>query len=123
MDFDDAIGTHSRWKHRLRALLAKRDLSLNPSEVGLDHKCELGQWIYSTGARYSDFPEFIKLKYEHARFHLAAAELVRRAHAGESIEQDIAQCSHSEFSLASAAVVMALMSIKRKMSERQTVSS
>jgi hypothetical protein len=123
MDFDVAISTHSRWKHRLRTLLASHDLSLNPAEVRLDHKCELGQWIYSAGARYSDFPEFTKLKYEHARFHLAAAELVRRAHAGESVEHDIAQCSHSEFSLASAAVVMALMNMKRRMSERQAVSS
>jgi hypothetical protein len=62
MDFDQAISIHSRWKHRVRTLLAKHDHSLNPAEVSLDHKCELGQWIYSAGARYSDSPEFSKLE-------------------------------------------------------------
>jgi hypothetical protein len=123
MDFDQAIGIHSRWKHRLRTSLAKHDFSLNPAEVSLDHKCELGQWIYSAGARFSDFPEFAKLKYEHARFHLAAAGLVRKANSGESIEAEIAPCSNSEFSLASAAVVIALRAMKKRVSERQAVPS
>jgi len=38
MDFDEAIGNHSKWKRRLRQSLTKRDGSLNPSEVSLDHK-------------------------------------------------------------------------------------
>jgi hypothetical protein len=123
MDFDQAIGIHSKWKHRLRTLLAKHDFSLNPAVVSLDHKCELGQWIYSAGARYSDFPDFAKLKYQHARFHLAAAGLVRKANSGESIEAEIAACSSSEFSLASAAVVMALRTMKKIVSEREVVPS
>jgi len=123
MDFDQAIALHSRWKHTLRTSLAKHDLSLNPAEVSLDHKCVLGQWIYGAGARYSAFPEFARLKYEHARFHLAAAELVRKAHTGQSIDAEIAPCANSEFSLASAAVVIALMSIKKRVAERQAVSS
>jgi hypothetical protein len=123
MDFDEAIGIHSRWKHRLRTSLAKHDFSLNPAEVSLDYKCELGQWIYSAGARYSDFPEFTKLKFEHARFHLVAAELVRKANSGVSIEAEIAPCSNSEFSLASAAVVIALRAMKKRAPDRQAVSS
>ncbi len=121
MDFDEAIAIHSKWKHALRTSLAKHDHSLNPADVGLDYKCVLGQWIYGAGARYSGFPEFARLKYEHARFHLAAAELVRKANAAESIEAEIAPCSNSQFSLASAAVVIALMTMKKRVSERQAV--
>jgi hypothetical protein len=121
MDFDEAIATHSRWKHRLRTSLAKHDLSMNPADVSLDYKCDLGQWIYSAGIRYSALPEFSRLKYEHARFHLAAAELVRKANSGESIEAQIVPCADSEFSLASAAVVIALMTMKKRSSERQAV--
>jgi hypothetical protein len=123
MDFDEAIAIHSKWKNRLRSSMAKRDFSLNPAEVSLDHKCELGQWIYSTGARYSAFPEFAKLKYEHARFHQVAAGLVRRANSGESIEGEIAKCSNSEFSLASAAVVIALRAMKNIAPAEEAVSS
>jgi methyl-accepting chemotaxis protein len=121
MDFDEAIGLHSKWKHRLRTSLAKRDHSLNPADVSLDYKCALGQWIYGGGARYAAIPEFARLKYEHARFHLAAAELVRKANSGESIEAEIAPCSNSQFSLASAAVVIALMTMKKRASEGLTV--
>lgn len=121
MDFDEAIAIHSRWKHKLRTSLAEQNFSLNPADVSLDYKCVLGQWIYGAGARYSALPEFARLKYEHARFHLAAAELVRRANSGESIEAEIAPCANSRFSLASAAVVIALMTMKKRVSDRQTV--
>ena len=121
MDFDEAIAIHSKWKHALRTSLAKRDHSLNPADVSLDHKCVLGQWIYGEGAPNSALPEFSRLKYEHARFHLAAAELVRKANAGESIEEEIAPCSNSQFSLASAAVIIALMTMKKRMAEQQAV--
>lgn len=123
MDFDQAIGLHSRWKRRLRSSLAKHDHSLNPADVSLDHKCALGQWIYGDGAPNSALPEFSRLKYEHARFHLAAAELVRRANAGESIKEEIAPCSNSQFSLASAAVIIALMTMKKRVAEQQTVGT
>lgn len=121
MDFDQAIALHSRWKHTLRTSVAKHDLTLNPTDVSLDHKCVLGQWLYGAGARYSTFPEFARLKYEHARLHLAAAELVRKANSGESVEAQIAPCANSEFSLASAAVVIALMSMKKRVAQQQTV--
>ncbi len=117
MDFDQAVGTHSRWKRRLRRYLAKQDGSLHPAEVSLDYKCELGQWIYGEGARYSSFPEYTKLKYEHARFHGVAAELVRKANSGELIAAEAEPCSSSDFSTSSSAVVIAIMAMKYRASE------
>jgi hypothetical protein len=117
MDFDEAIGIHSKWKRKLRQSLAKHDGTLRPAEVSLDHKCVLGQWIYSEGASYSALPEFTKMKYEHARFHRVAAELVTKANSGESIDVLMEPCSNSEFSTASAAVVMAIMAMKKRLSD------
>jgi hypothetical protein len=54
MDFDEAV---SKWKCKLRHYLAKHDGSLRPADVSLDHKCVLGQWIYSEGATYSSLPQ------------------------------------------------------------------
>ena len=95
--------------------VAKHDSSLRPADVSLDHKCVLGQWIYSEGAAYSSLPEFTKLKYEHSRFHAVAAELVNRANAGESISGEMAPCSNSAFSTASAAIVIAIMAMKKRL--------
>jgi hypothetical protein len=76
----------------------------------------LGEWIYSEGASYSSLPEYTKLKYEHARFHTVAAELVRKANSGDSIDAEMEPCSYSEFSKSSAALVKALMAMKRRLS-------
>jgi hypothetical protein len=116
MDFDEAIGLHSKWKRSLRDSLAKNDGSLRPADVGRDDKCEMGVWIYSEGASYSALPEYTNLRYAHARFHSVAGELVAKANSGESIEADIEPCSNSAFSTASAAIVMALMALKKRLS-------
>ena len=116
MDFDEAVASHSQFKRKLRKDLAKHDGSMRPVEVALDHKCALGQWIYGEGSGYSVLPEYTKLKYEHARFHTVAADLVTKANCGESIEQDLAPCSSSEFSNASSAVIIAIMSMKKRVS-------
>jgi methyl-accepting chemotaxis protein len=117
MDFDEAVGTHSKWKRKLRHVLAKRDGSLHPSEISLDHKCVLGQWIYGEGAIYSSLPEYTRLKYEHSRFHLVAAELVKKANSGEFVGAEMTPCANTEFSTASSAVVIAIMAMKKRLSE------
>ncbi len=116
MDFDHALRKHSEWKVKLRSTLAKRDHSLNPAEVALDHKCMLGQWIYGDGARHFKLPEFTKLKYEHSRFHQVAAEVVRKANAGKSVAAELEPCSSSEFSHASAAIIRAIIDMKQRLS-------
>ena len=114
MDFDQAVASHSLWKRRLRDYLFKHDGSLHPDEVSLDHNCELGQWIYGEGAMYSALPEFTRLKYEHARFHAAAAEIVRKANSGDLAIEEVQPCANTDFSNASAAVILALMSMKKQ---------
>jgi len=116
MDFDAAIGTHSKWKRTLRRSLATGEAGLHPDDFRADDKCELGQWIYGEGARHSALSEFINLKYAHARFHTVVGELVAKANAGEAVNAEMEPCSNSEFSTTSAAMVMALMSIKKRLS-------
>jgi methyl-accepting chemotaxis protein len=117
MDFDEVIGIHSKWKRKLRQTLAKHDHSLRPSDISLDHKCVLGTWIYAEGTRHCALPEYTKLKFVHAHFHTVAAELVKRANSGEAIDAELEPCSSSGFSAASAAIVMALMALKKRLSE------
>jgi methyl-accepting chemotaxis protein len=112
MDFDQAIAAHAKWKQKLGDCLAKRECSLKPAEIGMDTRCPLGQWIHGEGSKYVKLPEYSTLRIEHARFHKAAAEVLRRADSGESASADIAPGSRSEFDNASSAVVMAIMAMK-----------
>lgn len=112
MDFDQAIAAHNKWKKKLADCLAQRDCSLKPVEIGMDTRCPLGQWIHGEGSRYVKLPEYSTLRLEHARFHRAAAEVIRRAHSCESALADIDLGSNSEFGKASSAVVMAIMAMK-----------
>jgi hypothetical protein len=114
MNFDEAIKAHSAWKMKLSDYLKKPDKSLKASEVCLDNKCALGQWIYGDGKKWSTLAEYETLKKEHARFHKAAAEVVTKADSGKDTSEETALGSKSEFAMASTAVVTAIMSIKRK---------
>jgi len=116
MDFDEAVGLHSKWKRKLRQALAIHDGSLRPAEVTVDNKCVLGSWIYGEGAAHSALPEYKKLKYEHARFHGVAADLVKRANTGEAVDAEMEPCSTSEFSTASSATILAMMEMKKRLS-------
>lgn len=118
MDFDEAIGKHSKWKSKLRRYLEQQDGTLHPDEVSLDHNCFLGHWIYGEGARHSSLPEYKKLKFEHARFHVAASDLIRKANAGDSVSQQTAPCANSEFSVSSSAVIIAILAVKKKLSDQ-----
>jgi hypothetical protein len=117
VDFDVAVSKHSKWKIKLRRYLEQQDGSLHPDEVKLDQNCYLGHWIYGEGARYSLLPEYKKLKFEHARFHVVASDLVRKANSGEPVSEQTAPCANSEFSMSSSSVIIAILAVKKKLAE------
>lgn len=114
MNFDDAIKAHAGWKMKLKSYLNSPDQSLNPEDVGSDSRCDLGKWIHGEGTQFSCHAEYAVLKDEHARFHRAAAEIVRKANGGQNVTAEVALGAASPFALASTAVVSAIMAMKRK---------
>jgi hypothetical protein len=114
MSFEDAVVSHSDWKRKLHDYVGHPDKSLNLSEVAANDRSRLGKWIRGEGRKYSVYPEFAKLVAEHTRFHKAAAEIVSRADSGEDVSGEFALGVGSEFSLASASVVLALMDMKKR---------
>ncbi len=113
MDFDQAIAAHAAWKTKLGRYLKNPDGSLQAAELSQDNKCALGQWIYGEGGKYAKLPDFAKLKTEHARFHKAVGDVVRRAASGQSVTQETSLGSRSEFMQASTSVVTAIMGLKK----------
>jgi hypothetical protein len=114
MTFDDAVVCHSEWKRKLQAYVSNPDGSMSLGEVAATNKCRLGRWIGGKARKYAAFPEFARLIAEHTRFHKAAADIVTRADLGHDVSFEFALGVGSEFSLASSAVVLAIMDMKRR---------
>ncbi|MCK5517852.1 MAG: CZB domain-containing protein [Alphaproteobacteria bacterium] len=118
MKFGEAINVHRGWKLKLTSYLKKPDGSLKADVVSCDDKCEMGQWIHSAeAAKFSSTPEFVTMKTEHARFHKAAGNIIRKVDSGQDITEDLALGSDSEFGVASSTVVAAIMAMMKKMSK------
>ena len=113
MNFNQAIAAHATWKRKLAAYVAAPDHSLKASEVRATNKCELGKWIAGEGRKFEAMVEFSTLQVEHTNFHQAAAEVIQKVDSGQKLtEEDIGP--HSKFGAASAAVVMAIATMKKK---------
>ena len=112
MNFDRCIEAHVRWKSKLAAYLKRPDRSIDPVATAQDSSCDLGKWIHGEGRRFADSPDFRHLVAEHARFHRAAGDIVRRADSGQQVSEDVALGGRSEFAQASGAVVASLIQAK-----------
>jgi methyl-accepting chemotaxis protein len=114
MSFDDAVNCHSEWKRKLYAYVSHPDGSMKVDDVASNNKCKMGRWLLGDGRKYAGFPEFAKLIVEHTRFHMEAANIVRRADQGQDVSFEFAVGVGGQFSLASSAVVLAIMDMKKR---------
>jgi len=119
MDFDGAVAAHSAWKGKLSAYLKNPDKSLHAGTIGVDNQCALGQWLHGEGQKYSSDAEFSELKKEHADFHRAAADLVRRADKGEKVAEEAALGTNSAYGKLSSRVVKLIIAVKQKANKAQ----
>jgi hypothetical protein len=114
MNFDEAIAAHSAWKQKLAIYLAKPDKSIDSNKLALDNQCDLGKWIHSQALPLVGNPTFQDLKKEHAAFHQAASDVVKRADAGQKVTEEIALGAKSLYAACSGKVVSALVKMKRE---------
>ena len=114
MNFDKAIVAHSAWKAKLKAYLAKPDGSISYSDVQSDQKCELGQWIYGEGKKFSKSPAYATLKEQHAKFHACTAAVIQKVDKKLPISEENALGMKSEFFTFSMAVVNAIANMKKE---------
>lgn len=114
MNFDEAVRAHAEWKLKLSNYLRKPDDSLDATKAGVDNACILGQWLYGEGQKFAQLDEYKELIKEHALFHKAVSDIIRRKNKGEDVSQDTVVAANSEFSNRSVAVVSLIMSLKKK---------
>ena len=114
MNFDDAIKSHANWKMVLTSYVRTPDRSIKADVVGDQHKCDLGHWLLGDGSHYSNRQEFRDLKEAHECFHKSAADVIRRADAGENVNSEVALGGTSQYAQCSAKVISLLMAMKRE---------
>jgi methyl-accepting chemotaxis protein len=84
VDFDAIIDAHQSWKQKLRnAIAGGSEKNLDPNEVCKDNACALGKWIYSAGKEFEHLEEYEPLRHSHAEFHVCAADILKKAQAGD----------------------------------------
>ena len=112
MDLNQAILAHSKWKTRLQNFIQGNE-QLNPEMVGKDNQCDLGKWIYGEGSKYASLSQFSDLKTKHAKFHAAAANVVRNAKSCTPEKAlEMLDPLRSEYGKASFAVINAIATLK-----------
>ena len=117
MNFDEGVKAHVAWKSKLQGYLRNPDKSLTPTTVESDRNCDLGKWLHGEGARFASNPQFSQLVAEHAKFHKAAASIIRQANTGKNVLEEVALGGKSDFSTASTKVVALIMECKKDFSK------
>lgn len=114
MNFDDAIKAHVSWKIRLKQYIQKPDRSYSAEVVSQDNLCDLGKWIHGEGeALYGKNPDFTHLKSEHAEFHKAASNIIKKADSGHNVTEELALGANSEFTKYSNSITTIIMKLRQ----------
>ncbi len=115
MNFEEAVQVHATWKIKLATYAKNPDGKIQGSDIGADHRCALGQWLYGEGKeKFSSLQEYRTLMSEHARFHRAAGKIADRANSGQTLHAQAMLGGSGEFSAASLNVVKAIWNMKAK---------
>ncbi|MBJ9240205.1 MULTISPECIES: CZB domain-containing protein [Citrobacter] len=72
-----ALDAHCRWRDKLINIINGTDTVTNLNELGMDDRCELGQWLHTVGQnQYGSMSEFQELMKLHHDFHRCVQEVV-----------------------------------------------
>lgn len=87
LDASTAICAHQEWRQKVLTYIKQPDGTLNPEVVASTAKCLLGKYLLDRAMAGEDDEHTALVEAEHIRFHQTAAELVRHAHRGGTIEE------------------------------------
>jgi hypothetical protein len=100
---NNAIAAHARWKTRLKKAIETSSFDVDVRTTARDNACDFGRWLHE-GVTTSDkaSPHYQVCVDLHARFHKAAAEVLRLALEGKKDEaEQLLRAPNSPFTTAS----------------------
>ena len=108
--FDEQMVTYSLLLNSLKAYARKPDGSLKAAEIRPHDRCPLGKWIDAERPTHGALAEHRRLEEQHARFHVAAADVVTRI--DEAPEQAEAAADDIAFKKTFADFLKALVALE-----------
>lgn len=116
-EINEAIGTHGKWKLRLKTAISRGSSDITPDKVRRDNLCDFGTWLY--GSKIT--PEikagkpYKVVKRLHGEFHVLAASVMQKAVDGQGTAAE--QLLDGEFKDKSQILVKALTKWKRELQD------
>lgn len=112
---DHAIAAHAKWKFRLREAIKTGKSEWTVNTIGPDDRCEFGHWLIALPLPDRMSKEWREAKSLHARFHIAAAEVLKYALAGHKADADASMAPGGVFADVSGRLVRALTDWKKRL--------
>lgn len=116
IDFSEAIKAHVQWKIRL-GLVVNGVEKIDEATTRRDDVCALGCWIHGNGRNHMGLKEYQALLEDHAKFHQAAAEVIKVAASGDVSAAKLMLDADTEYSNTSSKVVMAIRRLRTAIGE------
>jgi len=113
---DHAIAAHAKWKFRLREAIRTGESEWTVEKVRPDDQCEFGKWLNALPLAERMMKEWREVKDLHAKFHLAAADVLDSALAGRKSEASTAMAPGGTFADVSTKLVKIISDWKKKAS-------
>jgi hypothetical protein len=113
---DHAIAAHAKWKFRLREAIRTGQSEWTVDKVRPDDLCDFGKWLNSLPLADRMAKEWKEARTLHARFHIAAADVLDSALAGRKSEAESAMAPGGPFADVSTKLVRLLTDWKKKAS-------
>ncbi len=112
MDLKQAIKAHEEWRQNFRCALIKQE-RLDAITIGMDNCCDLGRWLYGDAkTQLGKLSSYRDTVAKHKSFHLEAGKVASAISSSQYVEAEKLLSEDSAFSVASNAVVMAIIQLE-----------
>ncbi len=114
MNLNNAIEKHAEWKFKFRKAITGRK-TMDAETIANDNCCDLGKWLHGEAeSRFGHFSSYAECVKRHAVFHAEAGKVAKAINAKKYTEAEAIINSDSSYNLASVAVGLAIMHLKKE---------
>jgi methyl-accepting chemotaxis protein len=114
VNLDNALAAHAQWKTKLRGAIQKQE-KLDTASIGVDHKCEFGQWLHGAAkSQYGTLEGYRNCVATHAAFHRQAGSVATAINAARYDEAAAMLDAGTPYATASAAVGTAIIRLRKE---------
>ncbi|OGT34896.1 MAG: chemotaxis protein [Gammaproteobacteria bacterium RBG_16_51_14] len=114
MDLNQALGKHAEWKVKFRKAILDKE-TMDVETIAKDNCCEFGKWLHGDAkSRFSHLAILSECIKKHAIFHTEAGKVAKSINAKKFAEATAMIESDTPYAVASNAVGVAIMTLKKE---------